>query len=486
MSSKSSSSGGMTPAMLTALVHHYAREGHWRQIQTTCKQILKKKGSDGYFMFWRAYGVCKEGGWTKAIQQWEQIKRDRDVAYPTHLALIWANENTELPDHEAIDELSSALRSVEARATPDGKLLAATFSWLTGSIEDARKIVDGLLDNNEGDQVRVLALRGWIDLTGAKTGNDGLKKQDSIGMETHGREEELFQKSFQYFDNALSQKKRDLEAIMGKAKYWELKALSPRGKPKYFEKALDNLDMAIAAHDWFIPALSQKAKMLMMLKDWDQALDTTERVLNRQVYSDDIECLRVAILHALTQSGDAKMAARKIRLLADSIDRHEPKNAQLYYNCARPFARLAGRKAIILKETLQLIDRAKRLQPRNSAYVTESAHQHSLLGDLRKANDEFKLGASLDDANVQAVTGMIHCQLSSGQLLDAQHQIDFMKEIQGSDGSSYQLTFLSAVLAWRKDRNLERAVKLLDRCLDTLNTNISRSGNNNVRTIDSN
>ena len=154
---------------------------------------------------------------------------------------------------------------------------------------------------------------------------DGLKKQDSIGMETHGREEELFQKSFQYFDNALSQKKRDLEAIMGKAKYWELKALSPRGKPKYFEKALDNLDMAIAAHDWFIPALSEKAKMLMMLKDWDQALDTTERVLSRQIYSDDIECLRVAILHALTQSGDAKMAARKIRLLADSIDRHEPK-----------------------------------------------------------------------------------------------------------------------------------------------------------------
>ena len=84
---------------------------------------------------------------------------------------------------------------------------------------------------------------------------------------------------------------------MGKAKYWELKALSPRGKPKYFEKSLGQLGhgdrRTRLVH---IPALSQKAKMLMMLKDWDQALDTTERVLNRQVYSDDIECLRVAIL----------------------------------------------------------------------------------------------------------------------------------------------------------------------------------------------
>ena len=137
MSSKSSSSGGMTPAMLTGIAHHYAREGHWRQDLKPRKQILKKEAT--VIMFWRAYGVCKEGGWTKAIQQWEQIKRDRDVAYPTHLALIWANETPSVPDHEAIDELSSALRSVEARATPDGKLLAATFSWLTGSIEDARE-----------------------------------------------------------------------------------------------------------------------------------------------------------------------------------------------------------------------------------------------------------------------------------------------------------------------------------------------------------
>ena len=66
-----------------------------------------------------------------------------------------------------------------------------------------------------------------------------------------------------------------------------------------------------------------------------------------------------------------------------------------------------------------------------------SAHERVLLGDLRQANEEFKQGASLDDANVQAVTGMIFCQLSSGQLLDAEQQIDFMKEIQTSIGSSY-------------------------------------------------
>ena len=69
--------------------------------------------------------------------------------------------------------------------------------------------------------------------------------------------------------------------------------------------------------------------------------------------------------------------------------------------------------------SLDLIGRARKLAPMDSKYVTESAHERVLLGDLRQANEEFKQGASLDDANVQAVTGMIFCQLSSGQLLDA-------------------------------------------------------------------
>ena len=117
-------------------------------------------------MFWKAYGVCKEGGWTKAIQQWERQEADRDVAYPTFGDL--GERKHQLPDHEAIDELSSALRSVEARATPDGKVVGRDF-LVAYRINRRRKENRGWPpDNNEGDQVRVL-LRGWIDLTGAKT-----------------------------------------------------------------------------------------------------------------------------------------------------------------------------------------------------------------------------------------------------------------------------------------------------------------------------
>lgn len=34
----------------------------------------------------------------------------------------------------------------------------------------------------------------------------------------------------------------------------------------------------------------------------------------------------------------------------------EPKNAELYYNLARLFARFCGRREIVLKKTMQMLD----------------------------------------------------------------------------------------------------------------------------------
>lgn len=83
-----------------------------------------------------------------------------------------------------------------------------------------------------------------------------------------------------------------------------------------------------------------------------------------------------------------------------AIDRLETKNAEVYYNAARPFARLSGRNQAyeinlnfndeyiinnlfsVLHQALSLTDRAKTLQPENSDYVTEYAFIQEMLGML--------------------------------------------------------------------------------------------------------
>ena len=105
----------------------------------------------------------------------------------------------------------------------------------------------------------------------------------------------------------------------------------------------------------------------------------------------------------LAREGRQVIAANRMGDLLQAIDRLEPKNAALYYNTARPFARLAGRNQSyaphysltfilfiffnvtnrilsVLHQSLTLADRARNLQPTNSDYVTEYANIQDMLG----------------------------------------------------------------------------------------------------------
>jgi hypothetical protein len=53
----------------------------------------------------------------------------------------------------------------------------------------------------------------------------------------------------------------------------------------------------------------------------------------------------------------------------NSLNSNEPKNAELYYRLARPFARLAGNDPTILTVTGMMAERANQLKPDNSSYV---------------------------------------------------------------------------------------------------------------------
>lgn len=61
--------------------------------------------------------------------------------------------------------------------------------------------------------------------------------------------------------------------------------------------------------------------------------------------------------------------------LTEAMKVQEPKNAELYYNLARLFSRFCGRKEVILKKTMQMLDLAIALQPENSQFHAEVGYQ---------------------------------------------------------------------------------------------------------------
>jgi tetratricopeptide repeat protein 21B len=44
-----------------ALINFYVQKGFNRHVQTLCKDVLKKRGSEPALLFWRAFAIGQEG-----------------------------------------------------------------------------------------------------------------------------------------------------------------------------------------------------------------------------------------------------------------------------------------------------------------------------------------------------------------------------------------------------------------------------------------
>jgi Tfp pilus assembly protein PilF len=78
---------------------------------------------------------------------------------------------------------------------------------------------------------------------------------------------------------------------------------------------------------------------------------------------------------------------------------NEPRNADLFCNMSKLFARYCGRRDVIIARTLSMLDEAVLLQPENADYHSEIAHQKCMLGEFTVAYQIYQKASSLDETN---------------------------------------------------------------------------------------
>ena len=83
--------------------------------------------------------------------------------------------------------------------------------------------------------------------------------------------------------------------------------------------------------------------------------------------------MRIYVFIQMTRENDEEHLLSKLDELAASLRQNEGKNADMFYNISRLFARYSSRRECILKKTLQLMEFAIMLQPDNAQYLTEIA-----------------------------------------------------------------------------------------------------------------
>lgn len=421
-----------TAGEVQGLCGYYARAGYFRHIQTACADFFKRKPApEPALVFWRAFGAMREGSINESIADLNTLRREGELQYAVLFALAHAHNLSKVIDTDEVFRLEAALAKEAARAGERGLWLAAQFAWHVGRTDDALELADKLAALKPGAAVGQV-LKCWLQLATGGAHDFAPAAWDECGG------------------------KNELDTLLGKAAH--LEAL---GAP---DKALDVLNQLIVLYGWFTPALAEKARLLAATNDWEQAVETAQRLLGLDGRS--IDGLRLVALHALAYEGNAAKAAARIGELTEAVDRLEPKNPALCAALAKPLARVAGGNSAVLRLTQGLIDRACRLAPFATEHVLEKAYEHALAGDFKAAAAAFREANGLDASDMTAVLGQIRCQVEGGAFAAAQTQLEFAAELSEALGPTADLAYVSALVAARHRLDRVEAARHLDRAVE--------------------
>ncbi|XP_006977219.1 tetratricopeptide repeat protein 21B isoform X1 [Peromyscus maniculatus bairdii] len=423
---------------LKTLINYYCQERYYHHVLLVASEGMKKYGSDPVFRFYHAYGTLMEGKAQEALREFEAIKNKQDVSLCSLIALMYVHKMSPNPDREAILELDTKMKEQRKEAGRKALYHAGLFLWHIGRHDKAREYIDRMSkmphDSNEGP-----ILKAWLDITRGK--------------------EPYAKKALRYFEEGL-QDGNDIFALLGKVLCLEMR--------QNYSGALETVSQIIVNFPSFLPAFEKKMKLQLALQDWDQTVETAQRLLLQD--SHNVEALRMLALYYLCREGDTEKAAAKLENLGNALDIVEPQNAQLFYKITMAFSRTCGRNQLILQKVQNFLEKAFSLTPQQAEIATELGYQMILQGKVKEAWKWYRTAMTLNESNISAVTGLIRCQLIEGQLQDADQQLEFFSEFQQSMGKSAELMYLHAVLATKKNSRQEEVINLLN---DAVNTHFS-------------
>lgn len=403
---------------LKAKIHYYCREKLYHAMQSVALDGLRKYPGDPTFRLYNGLSLVLGRRVQEGIRELEPLQTDRDVMIGAILALIYAHRRCNVVDREALSQLDSRLKDERKHAGEMGLYHAAAILYHTGKPEKAREYADKLLKSNPNSPDG-LVIKGWIEM--------------------HAGKESKVKDVPQYFDSALehSPGKKNIDAIFGKVRYQELQ--------KDYEGAIGLLNQLVVRFPSFTPPLVEKMKNQLALLDWDQALETANRILSADPHC--LEALKIKVLTVICREGNYDEASLSLRRFYSEMEKSEPKNAELFVDSAQLFSRVCGRNGTILSETYRFAEKAAQLDPTSADLMTELGYQCLLQGKMKEAARLYRSATKVDDSSIVALAGLTLCQLTeSGATDQTRQQVEFLQEVQGSQPTP-DLLLMSARLA---------------------------------------
>ena len=315
---------------------------------------------------------------------------------------------------------------------------AGTFLLHIDRADKAKEYVDRLLKINPQSK-EGLILKGWMEV--------------SLLRESPNKN------ALQYFEAVLKTNNRNIEAIFGKAKYYSVCG--------QFDEAIELLNQLIVVYQSFSPPLVEKMKVQLSLQDWDQADETVNRILSSD--PKHIDGLKFKVLQTICRKGVYEEAYLQLRKFYAELERAEPKNSLIFLVNAQLFSRICGRDPRILEVTTMFAEKAASIDSTSSVAMAEVGCQNLLRGRVKEAQRYYRSATKLDESSVQALSGIISCQLQDRQFDIAKEQLDFLKEIPGGPGqvNKAEILYMSALLGRYTQASSEEVMASLNEAVES-------------------
>uniref|UniRef100_A0A8D1WDA2 Tetratricopeptide repeat domain 21A n=2 Tax=Sus scrofa TaxID=9823 RepID=A0A8D1WDA2_PIG len=392
----------------SAGIIYYCQERYFRHMQQAAAVGLEKFNNDPVLQFFKAYGVLMEERIQDAISSLESIRNHPDVSLCSTMALIYAHKCCETIDREAIQELESSLKEIRKTASGTALYHAGLFLWLIGCHDKAKEYTDRLLKVSSSSREGCM-LRGWVDLSSDKP--------------------HTVKKSIKYLEQGM-QDTKDVLGLMGKAKYFMML--------QNYSGALEVVNQITVTSGSFLPALVLKMQLFLARQDWEQTVETGHRILEKD--ESNIDACQILAVHELAREGNITTVS-SFQIQKFSLETSIVKEGPLIAPAPlHPLEGLPGSQFPPLLPQSPAI-----CCPITSPWPTV------LLALLQ----------SICSSLFCPIPGITWCQILEGHLEEAEHQLEFLKEVQQSLGKSEVLVFLQALLASRKHKGEQEVTALL-------------------------
>lgn len=412
-----------------SLIIYHGREKFYNTMQLTCLEAINKFPGNVTFRFFNGICLILANRVQEGIRELNPIAPE--VGIGAILGLVSAHKKCTVIDKEAVATLESRIKEERKKLTAQSgekhivkffanlnyniflAYHAAIFLFLTGKYEKAKDYSEKTI-RLQNDHYEAMSLKGWCELMTSSSMNKNILEN---------------------FERSLSIK-TTIDAILGQVKFHQLM--------NDFEKSISILNQFSVRHPHLNVPLVEKMKTQLSSWDWEQAQETSYRILNLE--PTNIEALRVKVIVLLCRDGNFEETIDGLQMLYKSLDKVESSNSEIYYEVAQLFAKCSGRNTKILNETFRFAEKASVLAPGNANYLTELGFQSILLKNNKAAVKYFRNATKVDDSSIYALCGLTLCQLlESGPSLHVSQQIEFLTEIQGNEKNPL-LMLLSAKL----------------------------------------